>query len=69
MRTYDIQVTRDGKWWMINVPEIDQLTQARHDGEVEQMARELIASWLDISMEDVAVHVIPGFDSRFVPSA
>ncbi|WP_078309207.1 hypothetical protein [Mycobacterium sp. 96-892] len=66
MRTYNIQVTRDGKWWMIHVPEIDQLTQARHEGEVEQMARELIASWLDTPMEDVAVQIIPGFDSRFV---
>ncbi|MEN4420659.1 hypothetical protein [Mycobacteroides chelonae] len=67
MRTYDIQVTRDGKWWMINVPEIDQLTQARNEGEVEEMARDLIAVHQDIPIEDVAVRIIPGFDSPFVP--
>ncbi|OHU23589.1 hypothetical protein BKG77_08075 [Mycobacteroides chelonae] len=66
MRTYDIQVTRDGKWWMINVPEIDQLTQARHEGEVEEMARDLIAVHQDIPIEDVAVRIILGFDSPFV---
>ena len=41
MRTYDIQVTRDGRWWMVYVPEIDQLTQARHHGEIEPIARSL----------------------------
>ncbi|CPV99762.1 hypothetical protein P5V67_01360 [Mycobacteroides abscessus subsp. abscessus] len=67
MRTYGIQVTRDGKWWMVNVPEIDQLTQARNEGEVEEMARELIAVHQDVPIEDVAVRIIPGFDSPFVP--
>lgn len=67
MRTYDIQVTRDGKWWMINVPAIDQLTQARNEGEVEDMARDLIAVHQDIPIEEVAVQIIPGFDSPFVP--
>ncbi|MDO3100495.1 hypothetical protein P5V86_14325 [Mycobacteroides abscessus subsp. abscessus] len=67
MHTYDIQVTRDGKWWMINVPAIDQLTQARHEGEIEEMARDLIAVHQDIPIEDVAVQIIPGFDSPFVP--
>ena len=28
MQTYEIEVYRDGRWWMIHVPEIDQLTQA-----------------------------------------
>lgn len=67
MRTYDIQVTQDGKWWMVNVPEIDQLTQARNQGEVEEMARELIAVHQGVPIEDVAVQIIPGFDSPFVP--
>jgi hypothetical protein len=43
MREYEIEVTRDGRWWMIHVPEIDQLTQARHAGEIEEMAQSLIA--------------------------
>lgn len=59
-------MTRDGKWWMINVPEIDQLTQARNEGEVEEMARDLIAVHQDVPIEEVAVQIIPGFDSPFV---
>ncbi|MBA0046300.1 hypothetical protein [Mycobacteroides sp. LB1] len=55
MHTYDIQVTRDGKWWMIHVPEIDQLTQARSQGEVEEMARGLIAVHQDVPIDEVAV--------------
>jgi hypothetical protein len=42
MRTYEIEVTRDGRWLIIHVSAIDQLTQARYAGEVELMARELI---------------------------
>lgn len=43
MVSYDIEVTHDGRWYMIHVPAIGQLTQARHEGEIDQMARELIA--------------------------
>jgi hypothetical protein len=25
-RCFDIQITRDGPWWMIHIPEIDGLT-------------------------------------------
>lgn len=27
MPTYNYTVTRDGRWWMIHVPAIDQLTR------------------------------------------
>ncbi|WAC89709.1 hypothetical protein [Mycobacterium sp. Aquia_213] len=55
MRTYDYSVTRDGRWYMIHVPEIDQLTQARHEGEIEQMARELIALSTDTPIGEISV--------------
>ena len=57
MTTYQVIATRDGRWWMISVPEIDGLTQARRLADVEQMARELIAVTLDIRLSDVAVEV------------
>ena len=53
--TFDIEVTRDGCWQMIHVPEIDQLTQACHSGEIDDMARELIAVSTGVPIEDVAV--------------
>ena len=43
MHQYKVEITRDGRWWMVHIPEIDGLTQARRIGEAEQMAREFIA--------------------------
>ena len=57
MREYNVEVTRDGRWWMIHVPEIDQLTQARRVGEIEDMARSLIAVSTDTALSEVRVHI------------
>jgi hypothetical protein len=57
MREYKIEVERDGRWWMIRVPEIDQLTQARRISEIEDMARSLIAISTDQPISDIAVHI------------
>lgn len=57
MRTYDITVERDGRWWMITVPEIDQVTQARRVSEIEDMARSLIAISTDTPLSEVGVKV------------
>ena len=40
---------------MIHVPELDLLTQARHPGEIDTMARELIAVSTECPIKDVAV--------------
>jgi hypothetical protein len=57
MKTYDVMVTRDGRWWMIEIAELDGLTQARRLDEVEKMAREYIAVTLDLPMSHVAVSI------------
>lgn len=61
---YDITVTRDGRWWMIEVPAIDGLTQARRISEIEEMARSLIAVTLDVPQSHVELgetHItVPG---------
>jgi hypothetical protein len=57
MHTYDITVERDGRWWMITVPEIDQVTQARRITEIEDMARSLVAISTDAPLTDIAVHI------------
>lgn len=56
--TYKIEVERDGKWWMIYVPDIDGLTQARRLSEVTEMARSLIAVSTDTKLDDVAVEIV-----------
>jgi hypothetical protein len=42
-REFKIEITRDGRWWMVHIPEIDGLTQARRLAEAETMARQYIA--------------------------
>ncbi|MGH3677503.1 MAG: HicB family toxin-antitoxin system [Mycobacterium sp.] len=65
MHDYKVEVSRDGRCWMIRVPEIDQLTQARRISEIEDMARSLIAVSTDIPLTDIAVHItsinVPGY--------
>ncbi len=64
MHEYKVEVTRDGRWWMIHVPEIDGLTQARRIGEIEDMARSLIAISTDTLLTEVGVRIasitVPG---------
>lgn len=55
MTTYAANVTREGKWWMVRVPEISGLTQARRLSEAELMARELVAVTENVPLGDVEV--------------
>jgi hypothetical protein len=52
---YEYSVQRDGRWWMVHIPELDGVTQARFPGEVELMAREWIAVSQGIPFSDIAV--------------
>lgn len=58
LTTYDVSVKRDERWWMVQIPELDGLTQARRLGEVGLMAREWIAASTGASVDDVAVHIV-----------
>lgn len=55
--TYDVQVTREGRWWMIEVPALDLLTQARRVSEIEDQAVSIIAMELDVPASQVEVVV------------
>ena len=57
MHSYDVHVRRDGTWWMVEIPEITGLTQARRIGEVEEMARSLIAVSTGSRPEDVGIRI------------
>lgn len=58
MMTYDVTVTREGKWWMVDVPAIDGLTQARRLSEIKEMAVSLISITLDLPPSQVGVNVV-----------
>lgn len=57
MHEYTVRVTRDGKWWMVAIPEIDGLTQARDQREVEVMARDYIVAVLEVPADSFAIRI------------
>lgn len=56
MPSFDIDVTRDGGWWAVHIPELGGLTQARYPSEVEPMAREYIAVSTGTAVDQVAIN-------------
>jgi hypothetical protein len=58
MRTYDVEVYGDGRWWMIRIPQLDGLTQARSPGEIKSMARSCIAVSTGQQIDNIAVRIV-----------
>ncbi|MBN9610044.1 MAG: hypothetical protein BGO26_04680 [Actinobacteria bacterium 69-20] len=56
-RRYRVAVRRDGKYWFIDVPEVQRATQARRASDVEGMARDLIAVMTNQDAAAVAVDI------------
>jgi predicted XRE-type DNA-binding protein len=57
MKSYEAVVTREGRWWMVEIPELDGLTQARRLDEVDRIAREYVAVTTDVPLSQVAVEI------------
>lgn len=55
VRLYPARVFRDSELWVIEVPELDVVSQSRHLAGAEREARELVAVWLDVPIEQVTV--------------
>lgn len=53
MSTYHAQISRDGKFWLIHVPEVGRWTQARTVPEIDEMARDLIAIMDEVDPDSV----------------
>lgn len=51
------EVSRDGRWWLVYVPQVGHHTQARNLAEAELMARDLAATCLDVPLADVEATV------------
>jgi hypothetical protein len=58
--TYTYNVTRDGRFWLIHVPELDRFTQARNLREVDEMVVDLISV--------VTEQPTTSFDCHWAPS-
>ena len=57
MHEYQIEITREGRWWMVHIPAIDGLAQARRLTEAPTMAREYIALDRGIPLREINVEV------------
>jgi predicted RNase H-like HicB family nuclease len=68
---YEATVIREDGWWMVHVPAINGLTQARRLAEAELMARELVAVTQDVELDTVAAIVteVDGVPVRAVVDA
>ncbi len=60
--TYRVDVHRDGRWWILHVPELDGtrglnecLSQARRYEDIEKDARDLITLVADVAPSTVAL--------------
>lgn len=54
-KAYTVDITRDGKWWMVAVPELHALTQARRIEDVATAATELVALETGVAIADVEI--------------
>jgi predicted RNase H-like HicB family nuclease len=56
-KTWKAHVTQEDGWYLITVPDLDVVTQARTQDEIHTMARDLVAITLDIDPENVHVDI------------
>lgn len=56
-KIYRATVEREPGWWIINVPELDLVTQARRIRGIQHMATDLVAAWLDADPADIRVEI------------
>lgn len=56
-RTLEATAYKEGKWWMISIPEIDGLSQAKTVETVPNMAADLAAIILNVPQEAVSVNI------------
>ena len=57
MKTYDVTVEREGRWWVFRIPELGAVGQAHKLSEVDFEARGIISAWEEVPLDTVAVKV------------
>lgn len=55
MNKYEVEIYRDGKWWMADIAALDLLTQARRIAHIEDAARDAIAVTLNVTPESFEI--------------
>jgi len=54
---YTARCHREGRWWVIEVPELGHTTQARRLDKVEEMVRSLVQMFTDLDASSATVKV------------
>lgn len=57
VKTYHAEVTRDGKFWLIRIPEVGRSTQAIRFKDVAAVASELIEIMTGLGDQDYDLHL------------
>jgi len=57
MNTYTARARKEGHFWYIEIPELDGATQARNLNEIEEMATDYIATFLNMPESTIAVNI------------
>ncbi len=57
MKHYRAIATRDNRYWFIEVPELEQATQARTAAEAQEMVRDLVAVMLEVAPDSFTVSI------------
>jgi DNA-directed RNA polymerase specialized sigma24 family protein len=65
VKTYRAVATQEKRFWLLSVPELDVVTQARKLDRAEATVRDLIAVWLDVPPDSFAVEVEPQLDDEW----
>ena len=66
VKTYRVIATQEERFWLLSVPELDVVTQARALDRAEATVRDLIAVWLDVPADSFAVEVEPRLDDEWI---
>ena len=66
VKTYRVIATQEERFWLLSVPELDIVTQARSLDRAEATVRDLIAVWLDIPADSFEVEVEPRLDDEWI---
>lgn len=55
MHSFNAIVHPEGSWWIIDIPELGQVTQARDAADIQAMATNLTATILDVDPSEVHI--------------
>lgn len=65
VKTYSVTARREARFWLLSVPELDIVTQARTLARAEATVRDLISVWLDVDADSFDVDIQTQLDDEW----